>query len=201
VPRDYKHRAQPQPPSRQLPGWLWLLTGLALGSFVWALFWLHGQSGDGRAEWASGEPERPPQREAPVPSPAREAAVPEPRFDFYHVLPKDVVDVPRPPPPVRVEPRPPRPDPPAAPVAPVEAPDSYALQVGSFRRAADADRRKAELTLLGFDVRVRSARLTADDIRYRVFLGPYRSQVEVREARDRLAALGFESLVVSAAAP
>lgn len=196
MPRDYKHRAQSQPPKRPLPGWLWLLTGLALGSFLWALFWLHGQSDDRRTEWSSAEPDRPPQREVAVPAPAREAAVPEPRFDFYHVLPNDVVDVPRPPP-ARVEPRPPRPETPAAPAA---VSSGYALQVGSFRSAADADRRKAELTLLGFDVRVRGARIAADDMRYRVFSGPYQNQAEVREARDRLARLGFESLVVSAAA-
>lgn len=196
MPRDYKHRAQSQPPRKALPGWLWLLTGLALGSFVWALFWLHGQSEDGRAEWASGKPDHPPQRGVEAPAPVKEPVAPEPRFDFYHVLPNDVVDVPRPPPPARTEARPAVPaSTPAAPAA-----TQYSLQVGSFRKAADADRRKAELTLLGFDVRVLRARITDDDLRYRVLSGPYLDEAAVREARRRLTELGFDSLVLRAAA-
>jgi cell division protein FtsN len=194
VPRDYKHRAQSPQPKRPLPGWLWLLTGLALGTFVWALFWLHGQSGDGREEWATAEPDHPPQRPVEAPASPKVRTEPEPRFDFYHVLPNDVLDVPRQPPPERAEPRPSRPE-------PATAPTAYTLQVGSFRQEADADRRKAELTLLGFDVRVLGTRIAAGDLRYRVFAGPYRSQADVREARRRLTELGFDTLVLSDTAP
>ncbi|MCB1773663.1 MAG: SPOR domain-containing protein [Gammaproteobacteria bacterium] len=189
MPRDYKNRAQKQPPKKPLPGWLWLLTGLLLGGFIAALFWLHGQSDDAGGEWVGAKPDRPPQ--GAVEKRAEPPAPPKPRFDFYDMLPRMEVEVPE----AELREKPPA----AAPAPATTAATEFHLQVGSFKRAEDADRRKAELTLLGFEVNVTRARIGPDDTRYRVRSGPYRGTAAVNQARRRLSDSGFDSIVIRSA--
>ena len=167
-----------------MPGWLWLLTGLLLGGFIVGLVWLKGQSTDAGGEWVGAKPDRPPQGS---PQAARRVAVPEPpkpRFDFYNMLPKMEVVVPD----DELDHEP------AA--AGVNAAATYLLQVGSFRKTEDADRLKAQLALLGFEVKVVSARISAQDTRYRVRSGPYRGKQALDQARKRLAANGIKGIVI-----
>lgn len=197
MPRDYKHRAQKRPPRRPLPAWLWLLTGLLLGGFLAALFWLRGQSAEPGGEWVGARPDRPPQGQPGPASPRDVPPPPKPRFDFYDLLPKMEVVVPEEeltepePEPARTAP-PPESSPAAAPAA------AYLVQVGSFRRAEDADRLRAQLTLLGFDARVAAARLDAGEMRYRVRTGPYAGRQALAAARQRLATNGFDGIVIKA---
>lgn len=187
MPRDYKHRAQKKKAKKPLPGWLWLLTGLLLGVFLMGLFWLKGQSSGIGGEWVGAKPDRPPQGK---PAPARRAEMPpppKPRFDFYTMLPKMEVVVPD--------------DeldyePPASTRGADSSPPTYLVQVGSFRKNADADRLKAQLALLGFEARVVSARISARDTRYRVRSGPYRDKQALNKARKRLADNGFKGMVI-----
>ena len=185
MPRDYKHRAQKRKAKKPLPGWLWLITGLMLGGFISGLFWLKGQSSDLGGEWVGAKPDRPPQGK---PQTARRAEVPprpKPRFDFYTMLPKMEVVVPD----DELD---------QGPVGTVqdEAPANYVVQVGSFRKSQDADRLKAELALLGFEARVVSARIGAQDTRYRVRTGPYRGKQTLDKARKRLADNGLGGMVI-----
>lgn len=76
------------------------------------------------------------------------------------------------------------------------AAETYLVQVGSFRRNEDADRMKAQLALLGFEAKVVSARINANDTRFRVRSGPYRGVPAVNAARKRLADNGFNSIVI-----
>lgn len=186
VPRDYKNRAQKKPPRKPLPAWLWLITGLLLGGFVVGLVWLNGQSDRGGGEWVGARPDRPPQGGQEATSRAEPPARPKPRFDFYETLPRMEVEVPggR-----QAETRPPERSKQAGSAV-------YHLQIGAFKRAADADRLKAQLTLLGLDVKVSRARLANNDTRYRVRSGPYRSTTEVNQARRRLAENGFDGLIL-----
>ena len=68
-----------------------------------------------------------------------------PRFDFYEVLPNQELDL-NP----EIEP------------ADLQAPSrdsaQYLLQVGSFRKEADADRRRGELALLGLNASIERGR-------------------------------------------
>ena len=184
VPRDYKHRAQKKPQKKPLPGWLWLLAGLLIGSFVAGLFWLSGQSDLGGSEWVGAQPDRPPQgkpanaQQVEVPSP------PKPRFDFYNMLPEMEVVVPD----EVLEQVPTK--------AEEAAAADYLVQVGSFRKTEDADRLKAQLALLGFESRVVSAQINAQDTRYRVRSGPYRGLEAVKKVRQRLAANGYNGIVI-----
>lgn len=189
MPRDYKHRAQKRPPKKPLPGWLWLFTGLLLGGFIVGLVWLKGQSIDVGGEWVGAKPDNPPQGKASpdkrieTPAPTK----PKPRFDFYEMLPKMEVVVPD----DELDHEPP-------PVAPGSAsvPAVYLLQVGSFRRTEDAERLKAQLALLGFEAKVVSARISAQDTRYRVRSGPYRNRDALNQARKRLTDNGFKGIIV-----
>jgi cell division protein FtsN len=188
VPRDYKHRAQRKPSKKPLPAWLWLLTGLLLGGFIVGLVWLRGQSQDVGGGWVGAQPDRPPQgpvREAPA---AENPPPPKPRFDFYNLLPKMEVVVPD--------------EELGAPAPAATAPsepagtERYLVQVGSFREAADADRLKAQLALLGFEARVVAARLENRETRYRVRLGPHEGRDAVNAVRTRLGENGFQGIVI-----
>lgn len=187
MPRDYKHRAQRKPQKKPLPGWLWLLTGLLLGGFIVGLVWLRGESVQTGGDWVGARPENPPQGR---PAPARaepERAAPKPRFDFYNELPNMEVLVPD----EELDREP------AAAAAASAAPDArYLLQVGSFRRAADADRLKAQLALLGFEARVETARVEGGELRYRVRSGPYQGREAVNRARHRLAENGHQVIAI-----
>jgi len=187
VPRDYKHRAQKRPAKKPLPGWLWLLTGLLLGGFVVGLVWLKGQSLDAGGEWVGAKPDRPPQGKPESSAGVEVPPPPKPRFDFYNMLPKMEVVVPDDE--LDQEPN-------AAPDSTPSAPATYLLQVGSFRRAEDAERLKAQLALLGFEAKVVSARISAQDTRYRVRSGPYKGKDALNHARQRLADNGFKVIVI-----
>lgn len=187
MPRDYKHRAQKRKAKKPLPGWLWLITGLLLGGFISGLFWLKGQTADVGGGWVGAKPDRPPQGK---PKPTRRAETPsppKPRFDFYTMLPKMEVVVPD----DELDH-----EPAATPNGAVSAPATYLVQIGSFRKTQDADRLKAQLALLGFETRVVSARISAQDTRYRVRSGPYRGKQALNKARKQLADNGFNGIVI-----
>jgi cell division protein FtsN len=188
VSRDYKHRAQRKPEKKPLPGWLWLLTGLLLGGFIVGLVWLRGQSELAGSEWVGAAPDRPPQAPPAQRSPAQAPPPPAPRFDFYNMLPEMEVVVP-----VEELEEP-------APARQADQPDqldaTYLVQIGSFRKAADADRLKAQLALLGFEAGVSSANLGPQDTRYRVRSGPHRGKAAVNAVRERLEENGFKGIVI-----
>lgn len=122
----------------------------------------------------------------PVPPP------PPPRYEFYKMLPEQKLVLPsdgKPvAPPTVAAPLPPKP-----PVSPGSEP-RYELQVGSFRKLDEADRRKAELAMLGFSSTVQVAKVSGEDW-YRVKIGPL-PESEARRARDRLKQASINPLMV-----
>ncbi|MFO7581264.1 SPOR domain-containing protein [Guyparkeria sp.] len=113
-----------------------------------------------------------------------------PEFEFYTLLPEQGN---RPPPAREDEPAEDVAKAPEADAKPqVSADGSYLIQVGSFRTSRDAEARKAELALMGFQSRVEKA-----DVRgtayHRVFVGPLAGE-EVGEALGRLEEAGVETL-------
>jgi cell division protein FtsN len=173
-------RRKPKP---QTPGWLWLLAGFGLGLAVAFPLYLH----DGGPAPPPVAREAPPPAAEPPAEPTAEArgAAPESRFDFYEMLPKFEVVIPE----VESDARLDR----AA--AAVEEPGLYVLQVGSFNTLADADRRQAELALLGIESHVQ--RVTVDDAVYhRVRIGPLSDLGELNGIRRRLRDARLESLLM-----
>lgn len=117
--------------------------------------------------------------------------VPKPRFDFYTLLPEQTLEVEE-----VVEP--------AAdvskPAASAAVAEPFVLQAGSFRQLEDAERRRAELLLLGLDPKIQES--TSDSGRwFRVYLGPFDSQNSMSRARSLTAGQGIETLVLKRGSP
>jgi cell division protein FtsN len=188
--RDYKHRAQPRR-SRQTPGWVWLLAGFALGAFTVGLLWLKMSPG-GEGDWVGAAPPAADEAQA-GPGAQDRPAPPKPRFDFYTLLPSMEVVVPEE---EIVEPE--RATEPADSRPAAAEPVNYLLQVGSFRKAGDADRVKAQLALLGFSSHIQRVEGAGGAVWHRVRTGPFAGAAELRAARQRLEDNGHRTLVIRA---
>ena len=117
------------------------------------------------------------------------------KFDFFTVLPEREVIVtdearsaPRPKSTVKQADKP-----------PVDQPDisgeRYILQAGSFRQGADADRRRAQILLLGLDAKVESVEANGDRW-HRVYVGPFQSHNTHTDARSKLINESIDTLVI-----
>ena len=193
--RDYAKK--PAPKKAQTPGWVWLLSGLLLGLFVAFLFYLASLPTKGAMQALLGAGDEPAQRseparrsapeprETPKPAPKKEAP-PEERYDFYEILPEMEVAVPEADSRKDAE----------APPKPITDPGRYIVQVGSFKRAKDADRRKAELALLGVIATIQTVTVDGNASWHRVRVGPIEELERLKEVRNRLRENGIEYLVL-----
>ncbi|MQX52756.1 SPOR domain-containing protein [Alcanivorax sediminis] len=187
---------------RQVPGWVWLFTGLMVGLFVAFLFHLGNtqlQRG-GKQTASTAKPK--PQTEKPAPKKDEpKSGDDSPQFDFYAVLPKMEVIVPqtetdsgtrqtttsKPKESTRQ---------PSTETSTRSSDEKYLLQAGSFRRNEDADRRRAELILKGFEASIQSVNLENGDSWHRVMIGPYNNLNAMHRAQDQLASSGIETLPI-----
>ena len=72
----------------------------------------------------------------------------------------------------------------------------FLLQAGSFRNEKDADRRRAELILKGYQARMQPVDMDNGDTWHRVMIGPYDNINTLHRAQDKLAASGVETLPI-----
>jgi cell division protein FtsN len=108
----------------------------------------------------------------------------KPKFDFYKILPgseepvseKDLKA--------------------AAKGKPESSKDVYFLQAGSFQNPADADNRKAQLAILGFEAAVEPISLPDKGTWYRVRMGPYTKIDEINKMRSTMASNGIDVSLV-----
>ena len=120
--------------------------------------------------------------------PQMPAEAPKPRFDFYTLLPEQTLEM-------DVEEE-------LEPAADIRKPPATAaqqqlflLQAGSFRQREDAERRRAELLLLGLEPTIEESR--SDTGRwFRVYLGPFESQKSMSRARGLTANQNIDTLVL-----
>lgn len=156
--------------------WRWYGAGVATGVFLSLLLYL-GTLPAGPTSGTGTE------------AAAAEKTPPKPRFDFYTMLPEQQITV-------DVEP---------AQVAtprtePVVQGETFLLQAGSFRQPEDAERRRAELLLLGLDPRVEEA--SGEHGRFfRVFLGPFQTHAEMSRARGLTTAQNIDTLLMKRDSP
>ena len=148
----------------------WFLAGLVCGILLSALVWVAAQ-----------QPEVTETVAAVSESVTSVAEHPAPVFDFYTELQEQSVEV-------QVD------------QAAVDANrkadvDQYLLQAGSFSLAADADRRRAELLLLGLDARVAQADSDGDQV-FRVYVGPFETRSKLAKARSLTAQQGIDTLLL-----
>ncbi|HEY1028697.1 MAG TPA: SPOR domain-containing protein [Pseudomonas sp.] len=203
------------PAKKPVPGWIWLACGLVIGGFFMFLFSL--EPGREEIKRDKGEQVRStkPEPKPAQPEPAR------PKYDFYTLLPESEVILPQaleetPPPVPEQKPvtpeeaakidtaraeaalngQTPPPAPPviaSAPVAPVTT--QFFLQAGSFPSKDKAESMRAQILLLGQNVRVESGTV-ADRTWHRVLVGPYASREQLASAQKTLAASGFSNLLL-----
>jgi cell division protein FtsN len=184
--RDYKQRRRPRRPPR--PGWVWLLTGLTIGLAVALFVHLQHSKGGAPAEPMATRAAKPASQQAEEVAELEPA--PESGFDFYTMLPGLEVVVPEEEPGPRAAVR-------AGPVTqdPQLAPGRYWIQAGSFRRYQDADRRKAELAMLGLSSSIQAVTLEGQTW-HRVRIGPMPDSAQAEATRRRLAESGIGALAV-----
>jgi cell division protein FtsN len=111
-------------------------------------------------------------------------AAEKPKFDFYKILPGSE------------EPVSEKELKAAAKSKPEAAHDVYFLQAGSFQNPADADNRKAQLAILGFEAAVEPISLPDKGTWYRVRLGPYTKIDEINKMRSTMATNGIDVSLV-----
>ncbi len=155
----------------QVPGWVWLFTGVIAGLFIAFLAYL-----------ADIPPQILPDTEsATVSAPAKENKSSDTKFDFYTLLPEREVIVP-----VERESN----------EVKAREPVFYLLQTGSFRNGADADRQRARLILLGFEAKIDKIKTNSGDTWHRVQVGPFTSRSKLAKARSTLVNKGINPLVL-----
>jgi len=131
-----------------------------------------------------------PQQPKAVEAPSEPKAESGSRFDFYSILPKLEVIIPE----QEVVER-------SASgsntkIKPIEKPGRYVLQAGSFRTAADADRVRAELALLGVQAHIETVTINNSDTWHRVRIGPFDNNKQLDKTRNRLLDNSIEVMVL-----
>lgn len=113
---------------------------------------------------------------------AKSEQTPKPKLDFYTILPKIERIIP---------------DDPTPPEKTLEIKEDkeekkvwYVLQAASYANFNEADRLKAQLTISGFDATVQKVEIDKG-VYFRVRLGPYASQRELKNVRQQLEELGI----------
>ncbi len=109
----------------------------------------------------------------------------KPRFEFYNVLTnkQDVIA-----------------NTPARPVENTSAAGEVAqiLQIGSFPNVDAAEKKKAELAILGVEANIQTAAIPDKGVWYRVRLGPYKNADELNRAKVFLKQNGVDSTPIRA---
>ena len=189
APRDYKHRRKSGKKSKPARGWLWFVAGLLVGvggtllaefqeyfsaeSVVQAVRdAARSEGSEASAEAEKQEPEKKAKR---------------PRFEFYTMLPEAEVVV------LEHE----LTGAPAATSQQAQDDDvTYVLQAGSFRDFAQADRLKAELTLIGMPAQIQTVSIEGGTKWHRVRVGPFTNLQALNQARAELQSNGLKVMVL-----
>ncbi len=118
-----------------------------------------------------------------------EKKVEKPRFDFYKILPGQDVPV--------TNDKTPQSSPSAAPISAAStepASESYYLQAGAFQKKDDADNMKAKLAMLGLESDIHAG--PGNESKYRVRIGPYPNQDDLKKTQDTLQQNGITANIV-----
>jgi cell division protein FtsN len=148
------------------PAWIWLITGLALGLLIAFLYHLATLPTPGVTII---------EKSTSVQSATDQS---DTRFDFYTLLPESEVIVDR---------------------SNTSQPDAakyvYYLQAGSFIKDTDAQQRRAELALLGFEANIEQFTHKGSTW-HRVQMGPIANRSKLSSARSQLIQEGMDSMVI-----
>lgn len=178
------------------------LLGIALGIFVGVLLsfgvvWYLNRTPLPFVEKVTKHEQKENGAKGPVALPGKPGDKPvEPRkFEFYEILEGKRQAVPGTAPPPAAAPAP---GSAAAPVAtaPATPVGGLYLQVGAFQKAADAEKLKAQLAMLGYEAGVLPVDVPDKGLMHRVRVGPYASAEEMNRVRTQLSQQGVSATVV-----
>ena len=189
APKDYKNRRKSNSKSKPARGWRWFLAGLLIGiaGTLFAEF----------QEYFSAEGVVQAVREATssndsvagvkVRKKEPEEKSKRPRFEFYTMLPEMEVAVPENELTANT----------TTATRQAESKDvTYVLQAGSFRDLAQADRLKAELTLMDMPVKIQTVSIDGGSKWHRVRVGPFTNLQALNAARAELQSNGLKVMVL-----
>lgn len=127
----------------------------------------------------------------------KKSKVIEPTFDFYTLLPEMevVVDSQKQVPQKQIVTSPPQK---TASVAKKVNQESYMIQVGSFKKAEDADGFRARLALLGIESKVQTVTIDNKDTWHRVQVGPISGRDSADKLQKQLKQNSIDSLLMRA---
>ena len=184
--RDLKGRSS-MSVKKPLPGFVWLLAGLAIGLFVAFLVYLQKQPAEQvsftdavvheleKVKQAAKQPQ------ASAEGDKKNTSTKEPRFDFYTILPELEVFIPE----SEINKTGRKPKPATGNISSETGSKQYLLQAGSFRSSEDADRLKASLALLGVQSSIQSVSINNESW-HRVRIGPFSDTRRLHETLDIL---------------
>ncbi|MEE8056835.1 MAG: SPOR domain-containing protein [Pseudomonadales bacterium] len=157
----------------QVPGWVWLFTGIVTGVFISFLGYLTDIAPEATPEQLTTKASK----EKPKAETKKSSAT---RFDFYTLLPELEVIVPT--------------EQDDEDAEPTQA-TLYILQAGSFKNADDADRLRAQLILMGLDANIDAVEANGD-LWHRVQVGPFESRSQLAKTRNILISKGIDTLLL-----
>lgn len=176
------------------PGWVWGAVGLATGLAFAGYIYFSGMRGPVVATATPAPVVTVKKLAEPKPEVPEEEPEEGITFDFYDMLPNLDVEVyeDKKPAAVAVAPQP-APKPPAPASEPASAPGIYILQAGSFSRFEDANRRKAQMALLGVRADIKRGTAGAKTV-YRVYTKPLETPADVNRVSKQLNDANIEVL-------
>lgn len=191
--RDFAHRGggRQATSGRAMPGWVWLLVGIAIGFVAAAGWYVTRPRADAVAATETADDKARPAGRKKITIPPKEKS----RFAFYELLPNYEVVIPK----DKLKEDAARSDAAGAakPAAPKDQPAGrYLIQVGSFRDRKEADEQRANLALLGIESRVEKVTIDNSNTWYRVRIGPEKDQKRVETILSRLEENNVQALVM-----
>ena len=190
MPRDYKTRATGKN-KKSLPGYIWLLSGLAIGLFVAFIIYLDKQPENNQdfgsaiqAELEKLKQQTKKKNNTATSSKTSVTAKKEPKFNFYTILPELEVLIPE------SETRPPAIPSNSTAKSRTSKPQHktqkrYILQVGSFQNLNDAKKLKANLAFLGLEAGIQHVTVNKQAW-HRVRTGPYQDKQQLYQNQKLL---------------
>ena len=186
--RDYRSADVFSPGTRPLPFWLWLFAAVAISGFVGLIYYL-----DQYEKSKSGAHTATAESTASSSTKNGKDQDKETHFDFYKLLPKISVDVPKSDVQEKQQKQPAGSHQETQKASPAF---NYILQVGSFKDFHEADRLKARLAFLGIEVKIEKVTLNEGDVWNRVRVGPLQSEREMNKVRSQLRNQQIEPIVL-----
>jgi len=206
APARRKTRAKARPKSN-VPGWVWLFTGAALGAFIMFLTYLSGlsdlHSSPANSAAAATNKSQPITRKKTIKNNNKH---PKPRFDFYQLLEeREVESI------INTEPRIQTPNTVSQSTPSLQNKNTqhrssndqpktnsqYLMQVGAFKQASDAERLRIELLMMNLTAHIEKFTKRNNEHYYRVLVGPYPSTHNMRADRATLSTNNIDVWVIT----